>query len=37
VTLQAAKLTVLRTLRALGGFGLVAGSGWRRRRLLILC
>lgn len=37
MTLQAAKLTVLRTLRALGGFGLVAGSGWRRRRLLILC
>jgi peptidoglycan/xylan/chitin deacetylase (PgdA/CDA1 family) len=37
VTLQAVKLTVLRTLRALGGFGLVAGSGWRRRRLLILC
>jgi peptidoglycan/xylan/chitin deacetylase (PgdA/CDA1 family) len=37
VRLQAAKLTVLRTLRALGGFGLVAGSGWRRRRLLILC
>ena len=37
MTLQAAKLAVLRTLRALGGFGLVAGSGWRRRRLLILC
>ena len=37
MTLQAAKLTVLRALRALGGFGLVAGSGWRRRRLLILC
>ena len=37
MTLQAVKLTVLRTLRALGGFGLVAGSGWRRRRLLILC
>jgi peptidoglycan/xylan/chitin deacetylase (PgdA/CDA1 family) len=35
--LQTAKLMVLRTLRALGGFGLVAGSGWRRRRLLILC
>lgn len=37
MTLQTAKLAVLRTLRALGGFGLVAGSGWRRRRLLILC
>jgi len=35
--LQVTKVMVLRSLRALGGFQLVAGSGWRQRRLLILC
>lgn len=35
--LRTAKSVVLRSIRALGGFQLVAASGWRQRRLLILC
>jgi peptidoglycan/xylan/chitin deacetylase (PgdA/CDA1 family) len=35
--LRSLKLTVLRLLRSGGVFELVAGSGWRRQRLLILC
>ncbi len=31
------KLVVLRTARSLGSFALLAQSGWRRQRLLILC
>jgi peptidoglycan/xylan/chitin deacetylase (PgdA/CDA1 family) len=35
--LRSLKLSVLRAVRALGGFRLVGASAWRRRQLLILC